>query len=608
MPVSRVLVLLLATVLSASCCLAQLSVGITFPSAAVTQGVAGIGWLIDINLSALTASANPLLAAPAFVPAFRNGAGTPFSSIHSPGVNPDAPGLVVLLSSSPNNSATLFGPSTNLAGLFEVNAPAVSAAGLSEFRLVWYIGATAFGVGINSTLTVFVVSGTAPALLLSAPDSLPGRISNIATTNFSISGPVSLTAATSLFAGPTPADPAALSVEVFAPAAGDTVGLDSLNFVIDLSAAATAPQFNPLLSAGAGYSPRFANQSNVTQAHTGSAATAPGVVVLLNTTTLGTGASTNLAGLFQITALNTLATAAGEVNAIAMTWQTGKPAFGSGPAQLTVFILNSTAPAAIVGAPANQVGLISNVVVVDFFISTSAATVLGDPSFTGFHGQKPFQVHGIPGAVFNLLTAAALQLNSLFSFIDREQALSAAEMSRVRRASAARLPVTQAWSHPGTYMAQLGLKLGALEFLIAAGPYSAGIAYVTLVTEQRNLTVGETVSWCGSSLRLLDQSRLRVQTPLLTFTAVNADGFFNLEQARLLSPSAQSQLDGLLGQSADPQWEAGQGSEWEQHLLMDFLVLDQQLPAQRLLLSDEFSANRFTTGSSQQTSCAIPLS
>ncbi len=604
MQLLRVVVLLLSAVLLAASCSAQLTVDITFPSAEVTQGVAGIGWLIDIDLSALTAANSLDLAPPAFIPAFRNGAGTPFSSIHSPGVNPAAPGLVVLLSSSPNNNATLFGPLSNLAGLFEVNAPAVSQAGVAQFRLVWYIGATAFGEGVNSTLTVFVVSGTAPALLTTPPDAVPGRISNIASTNFSISGPVSLTNTTSAFTGSSTADPSALAVQVFSPAPGDTVGLDALNFAIDLNAVAAAPQFNPLLSLAAGYAPRFANASNATQTHTGSALTAPGVVVLINTTTLGSGASTNLAGLFQITALNSLSTAAGEVNELRMVWQTLKPVFGSGPARLTVFILNSTAPAEIVGAAEEQPGLISNVVVVDFLISSPAATVLGDPSFSGFQGQKPFQVHGIPGAVFNLLTAASLQLNALFSFIDRGHSMSAAEMSREHSHNAAALPLTPAWSHPGTYLTQLGLKIGGLQLLLGAGAYSTGLSHVTLVGEQRNLTVGETVRCCGSTLRLLDGWRVVVQTPLLSFTAVNADGFFNIEQARLLSASAPTQLDGLLGQSADQRWQAGRGSEWEQHIIMDFLVLDAQ---QQRLLSDEFNANRFTATSGSQGACAQPL-
>ena len=599
MSIGRACVLLLVLALSVSVSLAQnqLSVDITFPNANVTQGAAGIGWLIDINLSALTASANALLTPPAFIPGFRNGAGTPFNAIHSPGVNPDAPGLVVLLSTTSDNNSTLLGPNTNLAGLFEVNAPAVSAAGLNEFRLVWWIGATAFGEGVQTTLTVFVVSGTAPAFLTTTPEDTPNLISNIATTDFNISGPVSLTEATSTFSGPSPADPTAVNVKVFTPAPGDTIGANAFNFVIDFRAVTTSPQFNPLLSTGAGYHGLFQNASNTTQTHPGPFSGAPGVVVLINTTTLATGANTNLAGLFQINGVNTLATATGEINEIWMDWQAGKPAFGTGPSQLTIFILNDTAPTAVIGAPQDQPGLISNVVVVDFFISAvGGATVLGDPSFTGFHGGKSFQVHGVPGAVFNVLTAPELQLNSLFTFIDHGEAMTSSEMGRARLLSFGRLPATQPWSHPGTYLNQLGLKLGAIELHIGAGAYGAGVAYVTLVSEDnKQLAVGDSVSWCDSTLTWLDASHVQVQTPLLTFTIVNADRFFNLESARLLSSDATSLLDGLLGQSADPQWSAGKGREWEEHMLMDYLVMDEEKPAQELLLSNEFRANKYST-------------
>ena len=596
--------LVLVLLLSAPCCWAQLSVTVTFPNSQVTQGVAGSGWLIDLNLAATTPSANSLLAPPAFVGSFRNGAGTPFTPVHSPGVDPAALGLVVLLSTTPNNGATLFGPSTNLAGLFQVNAPAVSSTGLSQFRVVWWVGSTSFGEGVGSTLTAFVVNGTAPALLSTAPAFTPGLISNVAVVAFNISGPTSLTASSSTFTGNSTANPSAVNVAVLTPTPGDVLGFGAANFVIDLRAVTTDPSFNPLLSAGAGYLPLYANTSDPTMFRPGFMTAAPGVVVLMNTSTLGTGATTNLAGLFQINAINTLSTATGgALNEIWMDWQAGKASFGSGPCRLIVFILNTTAPLVVTDVTPGQLGLISNVVTVDFFLSAApAAAVLGDPSFTGFHGGAPFQVHGIPGAVFNLLTAPSLQLNALFTFIDQGEAMGAAEMREHLAAAAARrasaglpLPRTQPWSHPGTYLSQMGVKLGALQLLLRAGRYSHGVACVTLVDANaaRNLTVGETVRFGDASLTWLSGWVVEVHHSLLSFRAVNSDGFFNLEQAQLLHPDAGEQLDGLLGQSADPAWKASQGHEWEEHLMMDYLVLDAEHPTQQPLLSDDFRANKF---------------
>ena len=46
----------------------------------------------------------------------------------------------------------------------------------------------------------------------------------------------------------------------------------------------------------------------------------------------------------------------------------------------------------------------------------SAATVSGDPSFCGLRGQL-FQVHGLDGGVYNLISDAAFNLNSRFTFL-----------------------------------------------------------------------------------------------------------------------------------------------------------------------------------------------
>ena len=74
---------------------------------------------------------------------------------------------------------------------------------------------------------------------------------------------------------------------------------------------------------------------------------------------------------------------------------------------LTVYVLNSTAPTQVVGdTPTAARADSSSVSTVNFFISAPAATVQGDPSFSGFHGQPSYQVHGIPGEVFNVLTAS----------------------------------------------------------------------------------------------------------------------------------------------------------------------------------------------------------
>jgi hypothetical protein len=61
-----------------------------------------------------------------------------------------------------------------------------------------------------------------------------------------------------------------------------------------------------------------------------------------------------------------------------------------------------------------------------------------DTEFRGFLAQK-FQVHGTPNTVYDLLSAAHVQLNSRFVFIGPGQARCTPEVRD-----------TQCWTHPGS--------------------------------------------------------------------------------------------------------------------------------------------------------------
>ena len=85
----------------------------------------------------------------------------------------------------------------------------------------------------------------------------------------------------------------------------------------------------------------------------------------------------------------------------------------------------------------------------------SGAT-LGDPQFYGFLGQS-FQVHGIDGAIYNIISDATVQVNGRFTFlgekghcvaqqsIRRSNNRTDGSMELNKRLAA---PI-QCWSHPG---------------------------------------------------------------------------------------------------------------------------------------------------------------
>jgi hypothetical protein len=148
------------------------------PGAGDVSGTGGAGFIVDLALDATDARGNALLSsANGYQPFFND----PTSSTFHPGTDPGAPGLVVLLSSTPNKPGTpLQGPDTNLAGLFQLNGVA-KVGGLAETWNTWQVGKALFGTG-RATLTVYDVRGTAPTVV--SPDTT--AISNVVRVPFTI--------------------------------------------------------------------------------------------------------------------------------------------------------------------------------------------------------------------------------------------------------------------------------------------------------------------------------------------------------------------------------------------------------------------------------------
>jgi predicted lipoprotein with Yx(FWY)xxD motif len=157
------------------------------PGVGDTAGTDGAGFVVDLSVTARNHAANSLLAPEAgYKPFFNN----PTSPTFKPGPNGGAPGLVVLLSTTPNTAGTPFqGPNTNLAGLFQANGVGTVKGGLAQTWNTWQIGKAGFGSG-PSTLTVFLVKGTAPVVV---PDTGLERISNTVKVPFTISTPAAAT-------------------------------------------------------------------------------------------------------------------------------------------------------------------------------------------------------------------------------------------------------------------------------------------------------------------------------------------------------------------------------------------------------------------------------
>jgi hypothetical protein len=171
----------------------------------------------------------------------------------------------------------------------------------------------------------------------------------------------------------------------------------------------------------------------------------------------------------------------------------------------------------------------------------SGGSVLGDPSFVGLRGQT-FQVHGMDGAVYSLLSSQCLQLNALFSFLDQGRCPL--------------LPTglhdTNCWSHPGSYLGAIGLRVtvesGAAHLLrLTAGPHDVGFSAVKL--DSATLPVGSTFTDGTFSVSHTGSHAVEVQTAQFALWFSNSDRFVNQQLAVRVPMSELSGTHGLLGQT-----------------------------------------------------------
>ena len=134
---------------------------------------------VDILATARNAAGNRLLSGRH---GYRPGLNLPPAATFGPGMpDPNAPGLVVTLSSTP---AAAGGPQANLAGVFQLNS-VTRHHGLNRIINDWEVGVPGFfGTNRQVTLTAFLVNGTAPGKVTGHETP----ISNVVHETFTIGG------------------------------------------------------------------------------------------------------------------------------------------------------------------------------------------------------------------------------------------------------------------------------------------------------------------------------------------------------------------------------------------------------------------------------------
>ena len=171
-------------------------------------------------------------------------------------------------------------------------------------------------------------------------------------------------------------------------------------------------------------------------------------------------------------------------------------------------------------------------------ISFINSAIVGDPQFVGLRGQQ-YQVHGIDGAVYNIVSESNTQVNSRFVFLTEGQCPMIAGQKDVN-----------CWSHPGSYLGEMSFQAvvdGKLHAaLVQAGSASKGFAGVQM--DGKALKVGDKVAFGDFSVSVNSAYSVTVITESFEFQLSNSDMFIN-QALRLRVPLSQVQAHGLIGQT-----------------------------------------------------------
>ena len=206
--------------------------------------------------------------------------------------------------------------------------------------------------------------------------------------------------------------------------------------------------------------------------------------------------------------------------------------------------------------------------------ATNATSVVGDPVLVGFRGQR-FQVHGIDGAVYNLITEPQLFINARFGFLEGPRPCPVMPSTGLQSAAC--------WSHPGSYLTEVAVAARSPDgcihrLLIAPGDASVGftqILYNGKVLAQR---VGMP-RWEGTGegvmVKRVSSHELDVRVGHFALRLDSIDGFANIALLELLPPARVSTLrsHGLLGQTWSKKRYKGPLPELE-GVVDDYLLTD----------------------------------
>lgn len=221
------------------------------------------------------------------------------------------------------------------------------------------------------------------------------------------------------------------------------------------------------------------------------------------------------------------------------------------------------------------------------------STVHGDPEFTGLRGQD-YQIHGIDGAVYNIISDQYMQLNSRFIFLDGPRACPIIPSTGVQSVAC--------WSHSGSYLGDLALKTNmGSKVYIASGPAATGFTTVevdgvTVQPAHQSALLLSGTNMESGSFTFLSSHEVIVKVGLFELEIENSDDFLNLRSVLVRGKNwpllVKEQAHGLLGQT----WQVRKGNGINAVIegkVDDYLILEDEV------FGETFMYNKFKLLSSE---------
>lgn len=180
----------------------------------------------------------------------------------------------------------------------------------------------------------------------------------------------------------------------------------------------------------------------------------------------------------------------------------------------------------------------NNVDVLFTNLRRASGGVIGDPQFTGLRGQS-FQVHGIDGAVYNLITDTNTQVNAQFVFLDAGVCPASGHV------------ITQCWSHPGSYLGSVAFQQrvdgNVHQLIVKAG--SAETGFDSIMLNGQSLKQNASLDFRSLfSVSYRSSHQVFVTTEHFQFELTNSDMFINQVVSSRV-PLINLHSHGLLGQT-----------------------------------------------------------